>query len=619
MPARIHLTKLAFEKLSSDSKTIDTAIENLKYWLLHPSFEEYHDQIDFMIESEQFEELFDCFYQVIPFGTAGRRGLVGIGPNRINPWTIAASAQGHSQFLLKKYGTEAKKRGIVIAYDVRQYMNTEIYGPHLHNPIFGLSSKDLAETAATVYAKNAIPVHFFNDIASTPQLSFTIRKLNTLAGINISASHNPRDYNGKKVFDEYGGQLIPPYDQELADEVNNNVPMYEVDIGLFSRELHEGKINLVSGETEQAYEKAVAELSISQNRVIRIAYSPLHGTGKRTVFKVLKQLGFDVHIEPESSIPSGEFETVPNHIANPELPEVFERLKLFADEIQAEIIITTDPDADRVGFMIRTNENTWKLLSGNEMILLLTKYLFNKNKKGKIFATIPVTRLLDTLCKRNNITLNHQLLPGFKYIASEMNELEEKGEMDTFLLGAEDTFGHIRGNYAREKDGLVAAILLSEFAGELKEQKKTLIDNLDEIYAKFGYVENETISIKFEHSYELSKMQKLMNEIRESKGNCFTPLEIESFKDHWTGKAFVSETEKSSRNLLEFEIKPEHGTTSCRMLIRPSGTEPKLKLYFECAKTDHLEQLEGNKDIVKSELGRIRQHVVEILTNMMEK
>ncbi len=588
MPARIHKAKLAFQQLTQNNEHIETAIENLKYWLMHPAFEEYEQQIEGLIEQEKFEVLFDSFYKTIEFGTGGRRGRVGIGPNRINHWTIAAAIQVHCQYLMHVHGQEIK-RGVVIAYDVRQYTDSSVYSNSFSNPVWGITSKDLAETSATVYVNNGIPVHFFNEIAPTPLLSFAIREIKAIAGINISASHNPPDYNGVKIFCETGGQLLPPLDQRLADEINNKVNIYEVDWGIFSSNMRDGQISYVSSEIDEKYYQAVAKLIAQPNTSARALYSPLHGTGKRTIYKALRRLELDIHLEGSSSIPSGEFETVPNRIANPELPEVYERLEPMADEMKADLIITSDPDADRVGISVKSTNHSWVTLNGNQIYVLLL-YIFSKIDEPKdkiVLATRPVTLIADRIAEKNNAIMEHQYLPGFKYLAHRMDALEKTGEIDRFLMAGEDAHGHIVGNYARDKDALIGSLFLIHYAGILKEEGKTLLDLLDEIYAKFGYFESSQLLYEFKFSYMQESADALMAKLRKAKEKGLGDIRIRAFVDYLTGDAIISETDRMSRNMLEYLISPDSNDVDyARIIIRPSGTEPKIKVYMDIGKYD---------------------------------
>src|SRR5210317_1345327 len=288
--------KDGFNTLDVSEKYINSALKWLDVWLTDQAFSEYVPQIQYLIENGRWNFLLDSFYQVIPFGTGGRRGLVGIGPNRINTWTIQASAQGHSQYLIKVFGEEAKKRGVVLTYDVRKYTQKGTYDDSASNPVMDLDGRKLAKAAAKVYAANHIKVYMYEEVRSTPQLSFTIRHLNAISGDMFSASHNLPTDNGKKVYDQYGGQLIPPDDQNLVDEVTQNVK--EIKTVDFDQARAGGLIELIGKEVDEAYYNAVCPVSLSEERDLKIVYSPLHGTGLTSVYPIFKKLGFDVTLDP---------------------------------------------------------------------------------------------------------------------------------------------------------------------------------------------------------------------------------------------------------------------------------------------------------------------------------
>jgi phosphoglucomutase/phosphomannomutase len=614
-----------FLNLKFESNSIQKAINHIKLWLLHPEFEIYKDQIEYLIKNEQFTELFDSFYQIIPFGTAGRRGKVGIGYNRINQWTIAASAQGHSQYLLKKFGDEARERGIVIAYDVRQYTNQKVYSNYINNPIWGISSKEFAEIAASVYSKNSIKVHIFHDVRSTPQLSFTIRELKAISGMNVTASHNPPEYNGIKIYEELGGQIIPPHDQELIDEINNNVNIYDVQWGDYNKEKEKGLIKVISEAKEAKYINAVRKISLSRNREACIIYSPLHGTGKTSVYKVMKSMDFDIHIEPQGSVPSGEFESVPNHVPDPANLNVYWNGMNYADEMNADLIITTDPDADRVGIMVKNRKGKWVLLDGNEMCTLLTYYVIEKNKKlgklpenGIIFSTIPVTKLLARIAKKNKLKIVDDLYPGFKYIAHEMNKLVEKNKISDFLAGMEDTHGHVVGNYVRDKDACASAILLSEFAGELKNKNLTLIEALEAIHKQYGFHKCLTCQIKFEYSYEKGKLEKAFKLLRKEQGNVFDKYKVTKFIDHLEREKIKSATDANSRDVLEIHFEDIEDFEFFRICVRPSGTEPIAKIYIELGTSLNLNELDSLEKKAYKELQVLSEYFIKSIQKLMD-
>ena len=303
--ALLKKTRAGFKTLNIDDKYKDSALKWLEIWMTENTFKDYVPQIRYLIEKENWDFLLDSFYQIIPFGTGGRRGLVGIGPNRINTWTVQAAAQGHSQYLIKQYGEEAKAQGVVLTYDVRKYTQKGIYDDSLPNPVMNLDCKQLAVAAAEVYAANEINVYMFESVRSTPELSFAIRHLNTIAGDMFSASHNLPTDNGKKVYDNYGGQLIPPDDQTLVNEVTQNVK--KIKTLNFDKAKEKGLIEIVGQEIDDAYQNAVLPLSLSNARDVKILYSPLHGTGLTSVHPVLKKLGFDVTLDPQTSNLSGAF------------------------------------------------------------------------------------------------------------------------------------------------------------------------------------------------------------------------------------------------------------------------------------------------------------------------
>ena len=320
--------KDGFNTLDVSEKYINSALKWLDVWLTDQAFSQY------LIENGRWNFLLDSFYQVIPFGTGGRRGLVGIGPNRINPWTIQASAQGHSQYLIKVFGEEAKQRGVVLTWDVRKFTQKGTYDDSTPNPVMDLDGRRLAVAAAEVYAANNVKVYMYDTVRSTPQLSFTIRHLNAISGDMFSASHNLPTDNGKKVYDQYGGQLIPPDDQNLVDEVTQNVKAIEtVD---FEQAKAGGLIEFIGEEIDEAYYRAVCPVSLSTERNLKIVYSPLHGTGLTSVYPIFQKLGFDVTLDPATSDLSGAFENVTFNIPNPEVVESFDHSLPFAEEMDAD-------------------------------------------------------------------------------------------------------------------------------------------------------------------------------------------------------------------------------------------------------------------------------------------
>ncbi|MCP4105735.1 MAG: phospho-sugar mutase [Desulfobacteraceae bacterium] len=601
-----------FKTLDLPDKYVNTALKWLEVWLTDKMFEDYVPQLAYLIESGKWDLLLDSFYQVIPFGTGGRRGAVGIGPNRINKWTIQASAQGHSQYLVKQHGEKAKQKGIVLTYDVRKYTQKGIYNDDIPNPVMDLDCKQLAIAAAEVYAANNIKVFMFDSVRSTPELSFAIRHLQAASGDMFSASHNLPTDNGKKVYDKFGGQLIPPHDQTLVDEVTENVK--EIKTTDYGKAKEEGLIEYIGEAVDNAYHDAVCSVSLSQARNVKILYSPLHGTGITSVYPVLKKLNFDITLDPKTSNLSGAFENVTFNIPNPEVIESFGASLPFADEISADIIMSTDPDADRVGVMVK-HKNSWVFLNGNEIGIILTSYAISKYrlknmlaKESVIIKTQVTTSLIKQIALENGIQCISELLVGFKYIGHEMNKLEKENKIDKLILGTEESHGFIIGNYARDKDAAGAAIWISELAAELKEKDKTLADYLDEIYSMYGYCCNYLTEIRLLGAKGMEQIALIMDHLRKNDIKSFGEFIVNGKTDRLDGEPqpHLSVTDTSSRDVLIFGVDNLPNTQSIRMIVRPSGTEPKVKIYIEVFGNPF--ELE-NSDTEKKDITVVREKI----------
>ncbi len=567
-----------FALLSVSEKYKTAAIKNISEWLTKSEFSDYKDQIIYLIQKKRFELLLDSFYQVIPFGTGGRRGPVGIGTNRINTWTIQASAQGHSKYLLKKY-PDAKERGVVIAYDCRKYPETNLYDPNLTNPVKGMTSKDFAKAAAEVYTANGLLVYIFEDIRTTPELSFAVPHLHAVAGIVISASHNPKEDNGKKIYGADGSQLIPPEDQVVAETVNA--------VENISREKKQELIKWIGKEVDDAYSAAVINAAQitkqSNNKKIKIMYTPLHGVGSTSVFKALKEAGFDVIEDSETKTPDGFFTNVKFNIPNPEVPESFETCYKNPEAASCDIIFASDPDADRLGLVVK-HDGKWHYLNGNEIGIILLAALVAKEQKpqNKIVAKTTVTSsLLTKICEKNKIKIINDLLVGFKYVGNEIAQLEKQEKEKDFLLGLEESHGYLVGTYCRDKDAAAAALVLAELAATLKEQNKSVVNFLDDMYKEYGYAENYLTSLIMQGAAGIEKIAMIQNELRTKKPKKIGEFSVKCFTDKWDGEKHLSETDTASRNMLVFELEPGEHVESMKITVRPSGTEPKTKIYLE--------------------------------------
>ncbi len=595
-------SKEGFGKLKVSEKYIDSACKWLKIWLTGDAFKDYVPQIEYLIESEKWEFLLDSFYQIIPFGTGGRRGLVGIGPNRINSWTIQASAQGHSQYLIKQFGEEAKKRGVVLAFDVRKYTQQGIYDDTCPNPVMNLDGLQLSEAAAAVYTANDLKVYMFETIRTTPELSFAIRHLNAISGDMFSASHNLPTDNGKKVYDQFGGQLIPPDDQTLVNEVTKNVT--EIKTLAIDEARDKGLLEYIGEKVDKAYYEAVYPVSLSEARDLKIIYSPLHGTGLTSVYPILKKLGFDVTLDPQTSSLSGAFENVTFNIPNPEVIESFDKSLPYAKEVDADILISTDPDADRIGVMLK-HKDSWQFLTGNEIGIILTDYAISKytskgrlNQNNVIIKTEVTTSLIEKIARENGVQCIGNLLVGFKYIADVMNKIEADGRIDDFIFGTEESHGYLTGNYSRDKDAAPAAVWLAEHAAELKKQRKTLLDDLNDIYARYGYCHNYLTEIRLLGAKGMEQISHIMDHLRNTSIEAFSSFTVVERFDRWQGEPqpHLSKTDTSARNVIVYYFENLTDTSSIRVTARPSGTEPKIKMYFEVVgRPCSLEMLEDEK------------------------
>lgn len=597
--------KLGFTTLQVGQQYKDSALKNISLWLTDSMFLDYVPQLKHLIEAGHWDYLLDCFYQVIPFGTGGRRGEVGIGPNRINPWTIQASAQGHSQYLIKQYGEDAKSRGVVLAYDVRQFFSNKYFNDDLPNPVRNLNCKDLAVAAAKVYTANDIKVFLFDDFRTTPELSFSIRHLKAVSGDMFSASHNPPEHNGKKVYDEFGGQLIAPFDEQLVEEVTQNVQSIKT-IELADAE-KSGLIISIGKEVDDAYVSTCQKLSLSDNRSIKITYTPLHGCGSTSVLKVLESLKFDITVDPKTGNPSGKFENVTFNIPNPEVIQSFETPLISAENIHSDIILNSDPDADRIGIMVKHNEK-FEFLNGNEIGIILTQYVIDKKKgkipgKGIVIKTHVTSSLIARIAEQNDTTCIGDLLVGFKYIGDLMNQLEKEDKIDNFLFGAEESHGFLAGNYVRDKDAVVPAIWLSELAGELKDQGKTLVDYLRHIYSKYGYFRSYLTEIRLPGAEGMEQIQLIQKTLKENPPKQIGRFELDHVEDWMDRLPILSETDKVAKSGMVFYFKPVTTTSSIRVTVRPSGTEPKSKMYFEIGSEPFSEE---KYDAIKQNIENIR-------------
>lgn len=595
-----------------------SALEHLTLRLEDTQFVEYQPQIAYMIIAQKRDVLVDSFYQTLPFGTWGRRGLVGIGPNRINLRTVGMSAQGHSRYLLMKYGEEAKTRGIVVGYDCREYRGTTVYDASIPNPVYGLSGKAIAQHAAKYYAAHGIVVHFFPTMCPTPEVSYMVRSVWAVAGEMISASHNPPEYNGEKIQDAYGWQVVPPEDEVLIKMVeeteHRNVSVSFEDF------VKQGKIQWITDAQRAEYRQFLAWFSLSSNRSARIYFSPFHGTAIYSVVPVLRTMWFDLVCDEASMLPDPLFSSLAVRSPNPELREAYETLKAPALAVWADCILVTDPDADRIGCMSweRTER---RFFTGNEIAILVLSYVLQQYQKKwihkpthTVVTTLVTTHMIRRLCEYYNVCVIDTCLVGIKYIAEEIRRLEECGRGDDFLLGVEESHGLTMWGL-REKESTIPAILLSELAWMCKENGSTLGSYLDQVYHSLGYVYNTQREIKLPGAEGMVMMQRLMAHRRTNWCVVADWYQWVSVMDMRKESHVVSQTDKVAKNVVMWHCVSVENPLLIEEIIltvRPSGTEPKVKIYIEvCMHPVHDRSLGEQKTFAKTAAQQVGDSMID--------
>jgi len=583
-----------------------SALKHLEDWLEHPKFAsllpgtkgDYQPLIEWMVGSGQFDLLLDSFYQMIPFGTGGRRGPVGIGPNRINPYTIASSNQGHVQYLRQRFPSENALQ-VVVAYDVRCYGDLrQLYPPDLPNPVRGLSSKDFAHFAAAVYCKAGVIVYMLpdnlNDYLSTPELSFLIRRYGAHGGLNVSASHNHPDDNGGKFYNDKGGQEVPPYDEQMVQIVET---ITGIDSMTYEEAQKTGLLRPITAADRGAYIDLNLSLRLGrQPSGAKIVFSSLHGTGINTVGRCLTAMGFEegtnfFPVEAQREF-RGDFAMVKFRSPNPEVPESLDLAIETGKKVGADLVLATDPDADRIGGALPHNGD-FVFMTGNELAVMVTRYRLESLKKagklpskGVVIETQVTTQLMARIARSFGAQVIDNLLVGFKYIGDILDQLERNGGysgitagLNDFIIAAEESHGVLVTPQIRDKDAAGAAVVLAELLSELKETEKTLYGYLIETYKRYGYYRNYLRSTVMQGAAGTAAIRHIQQQMRINPPRSVGGLKVDSIIDYWNedvfGK-FKSETDRASRNQITFLFEGGLRTT-----IRPSGTEPKNKVYIE--------------------------------------
>lgn len=568
-------------------------------WRNSPCFdEETKKELESIREDEK--EIEERFYKELEFGTAGLRGVIGAGTNRMNIYTVRKATQGLANYILQKGQGD---RGVTIAYDSRRM------------------SPEFAQEAALCLAGNGIKAYVFDSLRPTPELSYAVRELGSIAGINITASHNPPEYNGYKVYWEDGAQVTPPHDKGIMDCVNALDDYGSLKTMSKEEAMEKGLYVSIGEEIDRGYIEALKSLVLHPEAIaqvgkeLKIVYSPLHGTGNLPVRRVLSELGFEkVYVVKEQELPDGNFPTV--SYPNPESEEAFALGLKLAKEVDADLVLATDPDADRLGVYVKDEKTgEYRTLTGNMSGCLLADYEIGQKKatkglpqEGYLIKTIVTSNLADAIARGYEVGLM-EVLTGFKFIGQKILgfETEKNGE---YLFGFEESYGCLIGTHARDKDAIVATMALCEAAAYYKTKGMTLWDAMLSLYERFGFYKDDIVSITLQGMEGLKKIQEILGQLRQNPPKEIGGYQIEKVRDYQTGLIFDSRTGEETgtglptSNVLYYELEEDNW-----VCVRPSGTEPKVKFYYG-VKGQNLEDAEEKS-------GKLGDAVLDIIKEMM--
>lgn len=572
---------------------MDQAIiqQRIDKWLNGPFDEETKSEIR-RLQQEKPDELTDAFYRTLEFGTGGLRGVMGVGTNRMNKYTVGMATQGYANYLKQCFGDDVK---VAIAHDSRN------------------NSRHFAETTAHVFAANGIKVFLFEDLRPTPELSFAIRHLGCQGGVVCTASHNPKEYNGYKAYWNDGSQLVPPHDKNVIAEVDKIASVDEV-----KWTGNDHLIQIIGKEMDEAYLDMVKGLSVypevcAAQHDLKIVYTPIHGTGIMMVPAALKKYGFtNVHVVEAQSKPDGNFPTV--IYPNPEETETMSMGLAKARELDADILLGTDPDSDRVGIGIKNDKGEWILMNGNQTALLAFNYMIEARRaKGiaqpndMVIKTIVTTDMIDEIAKANGVNC-YNVLTGFKWISSMIREKEGK---ENYVIGGEESFGLMIGNDIRDKDAVSAVTILCEMAAYEKNKGRSLFQKLVDLYMQYGFYKENLVSITKKGMNGAAEIAKMMEAFRQQPPASLDGVPVKELLDYEkqvgknlkTGETWKIDLPKS--NVLQFLL--EDGS---RISARPSGTEPKIKFYFSVqTKLSSPSEFHQTEKILDDRIARIIQEM----------
>lgn len=543
--------------------------EKYQEWINSPIIdEETKNKLKKISNNEK--EIEDSFYKELEFGTAGLRGILGVGTNRMNKYTVGKATQGLANFIIKEKGQE---RGVAIAYDSRNY------------------SKEFSQIAALILNANGIKTYVFESLRPVPELSFAVRYLKCISGIMITASHNPAKYNGYKVYGEDGAQVTSPKDKQIMDEVNNIKDYAQIKTIEKEEAIKKGLFNQIGEKIDEAYINEIKKQSLNPEIIkkqenLSIVYTPLHGTGNIPVQKILNEIGFkNINIVKEQQEPDGNFPTV--EYPNPEDKKAFKLALELAQKVDAQIILATDPDADRLGVYVKdTKTNTYIPFTGNMSALIILEYILSQRKEkntipenGVVIKSIVSSTMAKPITQKYNVRLE-EVLTGFKYIGEKIKEYEINKKYE-YIFGYEESYGCLVGTHARDKDAIVAVMLLCEAAAYYKEKNMTLWDQMINMYNEYGYYKEEIKQVTLEGIDGAEKIKEIMDNFRKNPPKNFGSFKVEKIRDYNNSiilEAGTNKTEKINMpksNVLYYEL-----SNDSWIAVRPSGTEPKIKYYI---------------------------------------
>ena len=571
---------------------LDKVRSKAQGWLTKSYDEETRAQVQALLDSEDPTELIECFYKDLEFGTGGLRGIMGVGSNRMNIYTVGAATQGLSNYLKQEFA-DLEQIKVVIGHDCRN------------------NSRKFAEISADIFSANGIKVYLFESLRPTPEMSYAIRKLGCQSGIILTASHNPKEYNGYKAYWSDGAQMIAPHDKNTIAEVNK---VHGADDIKF--EGNKALIEIIGQEIDDQYIQDLTKISLSKEAIARhhdmkIVYTPIHGTGVKLVPAALKAFGFTnvIHV-PEQDVVSGDFPTVVS--PNPEEPAALAMAVEKAKEIDADIVMASDPDADRVGAAVKNNEGEWVLLNGNQTALMFVYYLITRWKElgklqGKeyIVKTIVTTETIKAIAEKNGVEM-YDVYTGFKWIANVMRENEGK---KAYIGGGEESYGFLCEDFVRDKDAVSACAILAEIAAWAKDQGLSMYSLLQKIYVEYGFSKEKGISVVKKGKSGAEEIEAMMKRFRENPVAEIAGSKVVAFYDYATLKGqdyveneVVTLDMPTTSNVLQYFT--EDGT---KISIRPSGTEPKIKFYCEAhSKVKSAEELPAADAAAAEKINQIK-------------